>query len=895
MATPNQKTWKIDRIQLVYFDALRLQWQLFHFHHNIPQSPHRRYIRQLLASVEDLLRNSVGGSRVILSSTVNDPPPLPINIDKISGTITDLCKYHPVAWERLIDKLKELSVDENLAADVCEIIDQISDLIKSAAGFKIARKIDYVEMGSQQVLDLLSILPVRRHWETFGLWAGYYDKSKHAIRDRRSSYMYVSKGSYKPDVTENKRRRSSELLGYEVNIDVLKTSLDRITSAPERTGAIDYFEYCWDLLDWEIIKKNKWNESAFYGQKELFLFYAFFIDALLWSEEDPFVISYPLTTLGRTHFLRIYLSRVNKKDDNSGIVSLWLDWQKVHEKIDWPEAKVCLAQDIEQIDLARFQALVNTKWPKQHRKYIELPKNIYKRSICHYAPLLFYIDRVSYANGEWGYDYDSINIGRDVISAGDKEISEITISHRWKIGPPPPPPRKYRKDIWEAGIMVRRRNLDRALGSLHKGRRRMLLRQQIDLSKDLNESFENQRRIERESRKLEIQRLIKWSSREEMDNLRGLREKVDSLSDLTEQSEEELALKIGIALNNSSALLTLGDLLAPWCKVNHDGKIDLTAAKMEFRRLISPTFTEALSRYFGMGIVKSITHAGDYFDGTYQEMFEDAADSYQAFNDALNDGNDYNPPYQTGAVEAFHSSVSRLLLKLINDRGGERTPQERNDLFQHLGFRDLSEKRTNEFTFSLSWKKGGREVRGIYHKEDPNQIPKIANKYETIQLHCAIHKIFNAGFRCIFRKLHKFDARIVDHLAFSKRLYPHSSKQYMNTAWLCGNYLTLKIFGSKSNPEKFSKGEVEFIDLFHKAGIRKYGHLYIALGRGDGATVIFDHSLTGPPVIVKEETVFPFPLDDEVKGRVFLLKPREISIILAFYSWRAEPRWATLS
>jgi hypothetical protein len=421
----------------------------------------------------------------------------------------------------------------------------------------------------------------------------------------------------------------------------------------------------------------------------------------------------------------------------------------------------------------------------------------------------------------------------------------------------------------------------------------MLLRQQIDLSKDLNESFENQRREEREDRKLEIQRLIKWSSPEEVNYLKALKKEVDILGDTMEQSEEDPILKKEIALNNSGAMVHLGDLLAPWCRINDDGKVNFTNAKREFHRLISPTITEALSQYFGMGVVKRITHAGNYFDGTYNEMFEDISESYRNLSSALEDGSDFTTPYDPVALDSFHSSVSGLLRKLIHDRGGERKPLEENDLFQHREFGDLSDKRTNKFTFSLSWlERGTREIRGISDKEDPGQIPKVDNRYETIQLHCPIHKIFNAGFECIFRKLHKFDARIADHLAFSTKLYPHPAKRYGNTAWLCGNYLALKIFSSKSNPEKFRKGEVEFIDLFHKAGIRKYGHLYVVLRRDDGSTVVYDHSLAGLPAAVREETVFSFPFDDEIRRRVFGLKPGEICVIFAFYSWRAEPRWA---
>jgi hypothetical protein len=274
-------------------------------------------------------------------------------------------------------------------------------------------------------------------------------------------------------------------------------------------------------------------------------------------------------------------------------------------------------------------------------------------------------------------------------------------------------------------------------------------------------------------------------------------------------------------------------------------------------------------------------------------MLDDITESYDDLKLVLDEIGNPAADYNLESINAFHLAVNDLLNKLIKGYEGETQRKEINGVPEYKLSEYLQHRRTNEFTFSLSWRKDDdQNVIGVSHKEDARQLPRLSRDYAKVQLHYPVHSVFAEGFNRMFEKIRELDANITDYLAFAKKWAPHSSKLYHGTAWLFCNYLTLKYFCPRSYPESFNKGEVEFVNRFREAGIKNYGHLFIAMGGEDGGSLIYDHSMNGPPVKVNEDKVFPFAIDDEVRRRALELKPEEICVILAFYSWRAVDTWA---
>jgi hypothetical protein len=880
--------WFIQRIALIYYDPLRLQWQLFQSTTRPSKIPYREYIRQLLISTEKLISRAAEGSKFALSERTHgksNKTQITFNLEDVRNKreALTLCSDRREVWNVLVAKLQGLADEsklnlKNKIKEISNLVIKVSDTKKPSSGVRV-ESLENVTLDYDAALELLSILPIRRHWDTYGRWSGFdsdlrqfrqsrnsncgelsaSSNSKNESGKLKESYLYGSKFTFKDRNSKktDKNAKSTKLLGYEVRIETFGTDLNNYSKNLRSEEEEDFFDYCWYPQGDEDIFPN-----ALQGQTDLYQFYAFFNDTIIEQIEqldaapkkqgskkrdssEIFVITYPLTTLGRTHFLQIYIS-ANPKSGKHGLARLWFDWQKVHDNINWSESKVCLAEDIEQIELARFQSLVNTPWPEPYSEYNEVPEDVYKSSICRVAPLLFSVDTASSDDGrDWGYGYDSIPIGKD-------SASKITISHKWERCSSAKEESPSR--IERSGISLYHSNKStQAIELLYQGRREMLLQQQIELSEELKSSLRDKREAERKGRIENIRETLRLASRQQKQNLKKL---------LTQVSDEQITQKT-IELNGKQE--NLGDLLSPWCIISDDDKPSWTSAKREIQRLLAPKITEAFSEYFGIGVVKHITHKTEFFSGTVGEMLDDYTRIYQHLSDVLEDCTNSELLCNLTKVKEFHDEA----LELLKDYSPEII---KRDLYN----KPLETKR-KQVTFTLSWDKDAN-ISAI------EELPPA--NLEKFQVFCPIHILFKDSFDRISTSLPRINASITKRLSFAKKWKPHSSQCYLGSPSLFCNYLILRYQSKSLDPKVFEEGKAEFIERFLAEGIEKYGYFYVALG-GDNGSVIYDYTVNGcAPKKVLESTVFPCDIPDNTKSDILNLGKDEACIILAFDSWR---------
>ncbi len=132
--------WFIQRLTLVYYDPLRLQWQLFQSTTSESEVPHREYIRQLLNSTELFIRKASEGSKCEFKqperkTTISFKPEELLGKQKI----LTLCKKNRVVWDSLIDKLQSLAEEARLKG-LKDKITKISELVLEVAKLREEKK-----------------------------------------------------------------------------------------------------------------------------------------------------------------------------------------------------------------------------------------------------------------------------------------------------------------------------------------------------------------------------------------------------------------------------------------------------------------------------------------------------------------------------------------------------------------------------------------------------------------------------------------------------------------------------------------------------------------------------------------------------------------------------------
>jgi hypothetical protein len=910
--------WKIDRVELLYYDPLHLQWQMFHAGSPEAESslhnPHRIYIQELLASVWELLKKSTDfkGAEVTLSDSAITENEIELTFPE--GALRNLRKFskeRPDLWRELIGMLIVRARDEQLLSDgysevtaadinpveshrsscgesepsgrfgliarINEISKYITDSQEEGRGEATVPRISLVE-----ALDLISILPIRRHWEPFGVWAGFYSNQKRRGENelRRGAnvsagipFFYVTKLTYKSKKTANPRSKSksAKLLGDEVQLEVFKAKVDDASASPESSGKVDFFDYCF------YPRQNKWrrdNPEAFYGDEILYQFYGFMIDMINRSlykanadtsnekaakdsggaDEDIFIIAYPLTTLGRTHFLQIYISpsQTARGEDKHGLARLWFDWLPVHKNLNWGEAKVCLAEDMEQIDLSLFQSRVNTVWPTPYPEFAELPREVHLGSICHFAPYLFDLSCLAYSNKVWKYGYKYIYINGK---------PEITLSHQWRIDAgadrflitDKPTLHVNGVEVWYED--------ESNIRALYDKRRYLIFQQQRDLSRNLDAALSNERQEKRgQLRRGLTSKVHGWTSEDKK-----------KLLDYIEAVEEEsLLADKGPTVEQPGA--GFQKLVTPWREANIDGSLGCCSSDVEqLKAVLRPSITELLSEYFETGVVKHITHSNAHYKGSKAETILCLQEVYNRLSERLRRIVRNSPPPMKMLLEGvaeFHDDCHMYLSNFKDDAS-----------LDQIYIRKLEVQR-REFRKRFTWRDGT-----IIKNHDWNTLNLNEEGYGY--LHFDLGNAFESGFMKLagwfknFGRNPTFTVRpikITDFRKDEKHIHP-ASLYRVYFSWL---------FEGEVPGFPYSLTKADFLHAFWLSSLGEFGRFYtVRCLPPQNQYEIYDLTQQNSnPLEVSTNVVFPLP-----EGLSKVLNGAgnwDVGLILAFDTWYVE-------
>jgi hypothetical protein len=693
-----------------------------------------------------------------------------------------------------------------------------------------------------------------------------------------------------------------------VRIETFKTSLDDNFKFPAGEDEKDFFDYCW-----YPVGNEEENPEERQGQLPLYQFYAFFNDTIIeqlsTSERDKddaseiFIITYPLRTLGRTHFLQVTIS-ANPESGKHGLARLWFDWQKIHQQINWSEAQICFAEDIEQIDLTRFQslvngALINTERSSLFTPYASLPPDAYKIAICEYGPLLFSADTFCYnrppnldQNGSgrrvtWKYDLD-------VLVIDDKEYPYITWSKRWQLAPPDfslviPDTDKDKKGTEKLNaedIRVQRirdkKEMESSIDRLYHGRRAMIVQQQLRLSRELNKSLEVRRHEERKRKSQETLNHVSQLSYSEKAAIAEMLER-------TTDTDQLLKLSVGSR--------AFGELMSPWCEsFGKSGEEDWRKAREVMMRWINPTITLSASEYLGIGGIKFITHiSGEFFSGTVQELKQDIDGRYSKLEEELSNLDkdeelEWLKVYKA-RLQEFKKAVDEKMITYMR-----RNPQVHTntiidaqlDPFESNWLNSI--RKAYPLTVGLSWGDQLASPTGCPKIENSEHYPKIEGiSAYSIQIHLPVNEALARTFTSFCNRVKSAGGWDQWH-SFAVPVYEYHSDK-IKGAYLYRNYLTIQCNWSSSNIKSVTDAHL-LIDA-HNERLSRFGYLYVVMpGSTDSGTTIYDltsfaEDRENSPLPVSLREVFPNCPEEAIRGSVLKnFGEGKICFIWVFESWR---------
>jgi hypothetical protein len=276
-------------------------------------------------------------------------------------------------WNDFIDALRENAKrDGLLAADsaLASHLEQLKDWpAKLSSGADVT-----IAPDSATARDLMSLLPILPHWDLWGAIRQAWDPAPAptVIREslwqdlgRMAEPFYCNHFLYLINGEHDQELRSRQLLGYSVAAEAFYDDLSNRGSDPHRISLREYFDYAY---------LPHGRERAHYT------FYAFLMDAIqlaLSANEELvpsvardtqrhlYYFAYPVfSQLGRRHFFQIY---VRPSQGSSDIEGLWNAWHQLHEQLGWDRLRSVLVDELEQVDLARFQTRMNDDMTKKAR------------------------------------------------------------------------------------------------------------------------------------------------------------------------------------------------------------------------------------------------------------------------------------------------------------------------------------------------------------------------------------------------------------------------------------------------------------------------------------------------------------------------------------------------
>lgn len=621
--------WRIDRFELIYYNARHKRWQYFaedplisfndHKNHRDGESPHRRQVRRFLfmvrGAIEQLVSTLKPDCFEVRPRRGGDPNrPIPIHRPSFAGWQKSWDEYlgylHHSA--RLAERLPVSDLD---ALNRC-----FSDLGTSGTGTH--------ELSRNLSITLLSLLPILEGWDTWGCF----------LRARKASIQELSPSMHFPPACADadwfepfyiaeveysgasNGTVSAELLGEDVNLEA--GCCDLATSAPEfkMSRRADFFEYCRrpEELD---------------GELYLYRCYGHLVDALIKALSGGgdgrrfFFVAYPLQTAGRLHFLQIALTTT---DADASVSTLHNDWSDIHGRFWQAECRTMLAAEQERIALSAFQHAAASSLRELATPGVKLTDEALKSVLAENIYNLFPIRFAKASNRSWHYTPDKYE--ETTQSGGETTQSGVRgciLGYRWQpleAGPPQYAGTDEKNLIdFQAhsyGIEGKAPRIGNHIlqNTLIEQRIVQSIEQQMDYLKSMRYAIEQERRLEEEeTRRTGIALVLFLEGLPESEARRIMEARaLDDVQDI-------LLSDVPADFSNPHAPLSdSADLPrdAMWyLQMAHRAASSETRLQI-LQHSLQPSLLDDLSAFFDSSLVKIYTHnfsVDDYFSGTLDD------------------------------------------------------------------------------------------------------------------------------------------------------------------------------------------------------------------------------------------------------------------------------------
>ncbi len=512
--------WRIDRFDLIFYNARHRRWQFFaedsvgtasgSRNRDTGEGLHRFQIRSLLATFRKSVQTVLGSLHVEKRELFEL---------RSDGTAADIPLARPKKsqyWDEhsstYLEYLIRTAWHDGVPGDHRR---NLQDWFKGSRD-KVSRA---------AALTFLSLLPILEEWDTWGCFILARNRSC----SRTGSFppaeaadwtdpLYVAELDFsKPNDAD---APSHKLLGYSVEIEGMCLNLGSGDGA--RHGAMvrhntpkaDFFDplYC----------KRPEDEAEVLPYK----FYSALVDPIIRrvaggsDSKRQFVIAYPVNLDGRLQFLQIALSPF--KHSNASVDVLWNDWGAVHAELWTTRFKSFRRDELRRIIVTSFQSEVRSHL-EERTQYGEMigeeqsVAELYKH-VHHLFPV-----RSARTEDDTTYAYRKYRF---------PESAVMLVGDRWEVVTiPDPADRDDCRPIPAAGakLFVPRASSNTVDELVEEHRIRQAIDQQVEFLKWLPEGLEKSRREAEDSRGRAYQIIVQWAQQR-----RGRR---PTLQDLDEDLE----------------------------------------------------------------------------------------------------------------------------------------------------------------------------------------------------------------------------------------------------------------------------------------------------------------------------------------------------------------------
>jgi hypothetical protein len=635
--------WRIDRFDLVFYNARHKRWQFFAEDPAAaevgPQTEgeglHRYQIRSLLSTfreaVQSVLAHQPSGKSGVFEVREYAEGPAKRHIELVPPSFAEWKDYKQTYLDCLVRTGWYDGVPE---PHRLELQGWFQDPSKG--------------VSREAALTFLSLLPILEDWDTWGCFVRARnspdtrtDCSFPPAQQEWAEPFYLAELDFQDsEAPESAPCRSRLLLGYRVMIEGVCIDLADGQLAPQRIGRADFFDdryckypegdevipyRCYAALVDQIMKKLAAGGPEERKRQSQTL-----------TEERQFVVAYPVATAGRLHFLQVALSPGPVA--HSCVDALWNDWQPIHRHLWVPSFKALLQEEIYRITASAFQSEAYDALAIEFSERSLKPEAKAQRcqdALWEHVYHLFPVKTASSGSRRFGY----VPLRLPNAATGHENKPQIRLGSEWRDltnleSPPTPEKPRGTIKVGQAELEIPYPSQDPLHRLIEEHRIYQSILQQKRFLERLPKGLLKAEKDAEDDRG-KCLRIAVAHGKQLLS--RGKKQILQPTSgDLEELLTEEVA-------GGNLELPTGREPLEFFTQPRSFGRYlaqafpgDRSYQLMALRRILQPSLVQQLSEYFETGPVKVLTHPGhlrDYWGGTidlFNASFDDQTHYFQS-------------------------------------------------------------------------------------------------------------------------------------------------------------------------------------------------------------------------------------------------------------------------